>query len=72
MLLRRQRSGGSQFEASSGKDFTRPYLEKYPNQKMAGRVAQVIECLPSKSEALSSDPALPNKTKQNKKLYQKI
>jgi hypothetical protein len=29
---------------------------KYPTQKRAGRVTQVVECLPSKCEALSSHP----------------
>jgi hypothetical protein len=38
---------------------------KYPTQKRASRVAQVVEDLPSKHEALSSVP--PKKTKQNKK-----
>jgi hypothetical protein len=36
----RERSGGSQFEASLGKQLRRPYLEKKPSQKMAGRMAQ--------------------------------
>jgi hypothetical protein len=30
---------------------------KYPTQKRAGRVAQMAECLPSKGEALSSNPS---------------
>jgi hypothetical protein len=32
-LLRRQRSGGSKFEASLGKLFSRPYLEKTHQKK---------------------------------------
>jgi hypothetical protein len=31
------------------------YLKKNPSQKKAGRVAQVVQCLPSKREALSSN-----------------
>jgi hypothetical protein len=32
--------GGLQFEASLGKQFTRPYLEKNPSQKRAGGVTR--------------------------------
>jgi hypothetical protein len=43
-LLRRQISGRSQFEASLGKQFTKPYLKKKKKnlytKKGAGRVAQ--------------------------------
>jgi hypothetical protein len=35
-----------------------PYLENTQHKKRAGRVAQVIECTPSKGEALSSSPDL--------------
>jgi hypothetical protein len=35
-LLRRQRSGGSRFEASLGKQFERPYLEKTHHKKKEG------------------------------------
>jgi hypothetical protein len=43
LLLRRERSGGSQFEASSGKQFAKPYLKKKPSQKIrAGGVAQGV------------------------------
>jgi hypothetical protein len=31
--------------------------QKYPTQKRAGGVAQVVECLPSKGEALSLNPS---------------
>jgi hypothetical protein len=35
-------------------------VKKIPNTKVrAVRVAQVVDCLPSKCEALSSDPILP-------------
>jgi hypothetical protein len=33
---------GSQFEASPGKQFLRPYLKKTPSQKKAGGVAQGV------------------------------
>jgi hypothetical protein len=39
------------------------YLKNPPTQKRAGRVAQVVEYLPSKDEALSSSPST---TKINK------
>jgi hypothetical protein len=54
-LLRKQRSGGSQLEGSPGKKFSRSYLENIQH-KRAGRVAQVVECLPNKCDALSSNP----------------
>jgi hypothetical protein len=38
--------------------------EKYPTQKRAGGVAQVVECLPSQHEALSSNPC----TTKNKEI----
>jgi hypothetical protein len=34
-----------------------PHLKKYLTQKVAGREAQVVECLHSKYEALSSNPS---------------
>jgi hypothetical protein len=34
-----------------------PYLEKNPSQKRTDRAAQVVECLPSKHEALNSNPS---------------
>jgi hypothetical protein len=37
-----KRSGRSRFEASPGKEFTIPYLEKSHHKKRAGRVAQGI------------------------------
>jgi hypothetical protein len=36
---------------------------KIPNTKRAGRVAQVVECLPSNGEALSSNPSTAKKKK---------
>jgi hypothetical protein len=38
--LRRQRSGGSQFEVSLGKQFVRPYLKKNLSQNRDGGVPQ--------------------------------
>jgi hypothetical protein len=54
-------SGGRDQEDHGSKPAQRnsssdPILEKNPSQKRAGRVAQVKECLPSKREALSSNP----------------
>jgi hypothetical protein len=48
------------------KQFTEPYLKKYPTQKRAGRVAQVVEHLPSNCEAPSSNPVPPPKNKKKK------
>jgi hypothetical protein len=42
VILRRQRSGGSQFKASPGKQITRPYLEKAHHKNRAGGVAQDV------------------------------
>jgi hypothetical protein len=39
----RQRSGGSRFEASLGKQFARPYLENTHHKKKVGRVAQAVK-----------------------------
>jgi hypothetical protein len=63
----RQRSGGTPFEASLGKYFLRPYLEKTQDKKRADGVSQVVECLPSKHEALSSNPINTKKKKKKKK-----
>jgi hypothetical protein len=41
--------------------------QKYPRQNRAGRVAQVIECLPSKCKTLSSNPST---TKRKKSFHQ--
>jgi hypothetical protein len=38
--------------------------QKIPNPKKAGEVAQVVECLGSKSEALSSKPPYHQKKKK--------
>jgi hypothetical protein len=35
-----------------------PLPGEYSTQKRAGRVAEVVECLPSKSEDLSSNPSI--------------
>jgi hypothetical protein len=41
---------------ASGKEFARPYLEKTQHQTRDDGMAHVVECLPSKQEALSSSP----------------
>jgi hypothetical protein len=41
------------------------------NNSRAGKVAQVVECLPSKYEALSSNPVLERKKKKKKKTTEK-
>jgi hypothetical protein len=50
---------------SGGRDQEDPVLkilsQKYPTQKRTGRVAQVVEHLPSKCEVLSSNPVPPKK-----------
>jgi hypothetical protein len=45
----------------------RPYLKESPTQKMVAGVAQEVEHLPSKVEALSPNP---NTAKKKKKDYQ--
>jgi hypothetical protein len=37
---------------------------KYPSQKRAGGMAQVVACLPSKGEALSLNPSAAKKKKK--------
>jgi hypothetical protein len=62
---RRQRSGGSGFDASSRQIVCETLSWKYPIQKRAGRVAGVVECLPTKHKALNSSSSITkNKTKQ--------
>jgi hypothetical protein len=41
----------------------RPYLKNTQYKKGAGRVTQVVECLPSKCEVLSSNPSTTKKKK---------
>jgi hypothetical protein len=45
----------------------RPYLKNTQHKKRAGRVVQVAECLPSKHEALSSNPYHPPQNKNKNK-----
>jgi hypothetical protein len=47
-----------------GKYFHRPHLKNTKYQRRAGRVEQVIECLLSKYETLSSNPSTENKKKE--------
>jgi hypothetical protein len=58
-LLRRQRSGGSRFKASPGRQFSRPYLEKPFTKK------GLVEWL--KVKALSSNSSTAKNKKQKKK-----
>jgi hypothetical protein len=56
--------GGSQFQASLGKTFCENPISKITRAKRAGGVAQGVERLLSKYEALSSNP---NTAKQTRK-----
>jgi hypothetical protein len=56
LLLRRQRLERSWFEASPGQIVWETLSQKTPKQKRASRMAQVVEYLPSKLEALNSNP----------------
>jgi hypothetical protein len=60
-------SGGSRFEVSPGQIVRETLSQKYPTQKRAGKVAQVVERLPSKYEALSLNPNTTKKKKNKKK-----
>jgi hypothetical protein len=40
-------------------------IQKITKTQMAGSVAQVVQCLPSKYEALSSKPQYPKKPPKN-------
>jgi hypothetical protein len=53
-------SEGSWFEVSPKQIVQEPLSQKYPTKKRAGGMAQVVEHLPSKCEALSSTPILQN------------
>jgi hypothetical protein len=60
--------GGSWFKASLGKVEARPYLKnKVKNSKRTVGMAQVIECLCSKHQALSSVPSTTKNEKEAKK-----
>jgi hypothetical protein len=45
----------------------RLYLEKYPTQRRAGGVAQIVECLLCKCEGLSSNTNTPERRERNVK-----
>jgi hypothetical protein len=51
-----QRSRGSWFQARLGQIVHETPSRKYPTEKRAGGVAQVVQCWPSKHEALNSNP----------------
>jgi hypothetical protein len=57
-----------QYETSLGKEVTGTYLEKYPNQKRADGVAQVVAYLPSKPEVQSSNLSTEKRKKNDSKL----
>jgi hypothetical protein len=42
----------------------RPYLEKTQHKNRTGGVVHVVKCLPSKCEALSSNPVSPPQKKE--------
>jgi hypothetical protein len=63
-LLRRQRSGGPKFEASPGKKFTRPYLEKLFTK------IGLVEWL--RVKVPSSSPSTARKPNQNKEKLLKL
>jgi hypothetical protein len=64
LLLRRQRSGGSRFEASLGKQFVRPYLEKKLITKQG--LWNGSNDRANKHDAMSSNPMAPKKKKERK------
>jgi hypothetical protein len=68
ILLGRLRLGGSWFEASPGKEFSRPHLQN-TIAKWTGGVAQIVELLFCKCKALSSNSNLTKKIKKKKKQY---
>jgi hypothetical protein len=41
-------------------------FQKHPTQKRAGGMAQAVECLPSKYEALNLNPSSAKKKKEKK------
>jgi hypothetical protein len=48
--------------SSQAKIVCKTLSEKHPAQKRAGGMAQVVECLPSNSETLSSNPSTAKKS----------
>jgi hypothetical protein len=54
-VLRRQRSERSRFKASPRQIVCEILVQKYPTQNRNGGLTKVVECLPSKNEALSSN-----------------
>jgi hypothetical protein len=60
----REGGGGSWFEASPRQIIPKTHLKKYPTQIRAGGVTQVVECLPNKYEALSSNLGTAKKKKK--------
>jgi hypothetical protein len=58
------KSGGLQFEAILGEVIMRTYLKKQTKIKRAGGEAQAVERLPSKCQALSSNPSTANRKRK--------
>jgi hypothetical protein len=59
-------------KASLGKRFVKPYLENTQHKKMFGRVAQVVEHLPSKHDTLSSSSSTSKKSIDHLSIYLSI
>jgi hypothetical protein len=57
------------FQSWPGQIVLKTLSWKYPKQKTAGRLAQVIGYLPSKYEALNSNPNTTKKKKKKEKGY---
>jgi hypothetical protein len=60
-------SGGRDQEDDGSRPAWKTLSWKYPTQNRPGGVAQVIERLPSKCEALTSNPSTTTKKKKKKK-----
>jgi hypothetical protein len=54
-------------ETNVGPDTTAAGDETFKKPELAGEVAQVVECLPSKCEVLSSSPSTNNNNKKRLK-----
>jgi hypothetical protein len=56
-VLRRKRSERSRFKANPRQIDCEILVKKYPTQNRNVGVTEVVECLPSKNEALSPNPS---------------
>jgi hypothetical protein len=57
LAIQKQRSRGSWFDASPRQLVFKTLPQKYPTQRIPGKVAQAVAHLPSKHKALSSNPS---------------